>query len=241
MPPAIVAGQVAYIALSSRCETHSARWEGRPTSRYWPSVTVWDTAIDLVRPTRQPSQISKPMTSLPIDTPSLRLRHIKVDEAVRMMELNGEPSTRRWLPSHVYADAHEATKRMEYLISCYSSPGDPRRGPYVLAVDHLASGVLLGHVGFSPYDDDVEVSYAIAESHRRRGYGSEALNYACQWAADCFGLPSLLAITEFENVPSRQTLDRAGFIHSQDSVMRFQGAEQTVSHYTWRPSVAKAR
>lgn len=180
------------------------------------------------------------MTSLPIITPFLRLRHIVVEDAVRMMELNGEPSTRRWLPSHVYANPHEAAKRMEYLISCYASPGDPRLGPYVLAVDHLASGVLLGHVGFSPFDDDVEVSYAIAESHRRRGYGSEALHHACQWAANSFGLPRLLAITESENAASRQTLDRAGFVHSRDSVMRFQGAEQLVSHHTWRPSVAKA-
>ena len=135
----------------------------------------------------------------------------------------------------------EAAERMAYLVSCYSSPGDPRRGPYVLAVDHLASGLLLGHVGFSPFDDDVEVSYAIAESHRRRGYGSEALNRACQWAATSFGLPRLLAITEYENAPSRLTLDRAGFVHGQDSVMRFQGVEQQVSHYTWRPGVAGAR
>ena len=184
---------------------------------------------------------SMPMTSLPISTPSLRLRHIVVGEAARMMELNGEPSMRRWLASHVYADAREAAERMAYLVSCYSSPGDPRRGPYVLAVDHLASGLLLGHVGFSPFDDDVEVSYAIAESHRRRGYGSEALNRACQWAATSFGLPRLLAITEYENAPSRLTLDRAGFVHGQDSVMRFQGVEQQVSHYTWRPGVAGAR
>jgi RimJ/RimL family protein N-acetyltransferase len=160
---------------------------------------------------------------------------------MRMMELNGEPSTRCWLPSHVYADEHEATERMQYLISCYSSPGDPHRGPYVLSVEHLASGVLLGHVGFSPFDDDVEVSYAIAESHRRRGYGSEALHYGCRWAAESFGLSDLLAITETANEPSCRTLDRAGFRHDHDSVMRFQGAEQSVSHYRWRPDVARVR
>jgi len=158
-----------------------------------------------------------------------------------MMELNGEPSTRLWLPSHVYADANEATARMRYLTSCYSSPGDPRIGPYVLAVEHLASGALLGHVGFSPFDGDVEVSYAIAEDSRRRGYGSEALLYACQWAAQTFSLPSVLAITEAENVPSRRTLERAAFVHAQDTVMRFQGSEQTVSHYKWRHTSGPAR
>lgn len=181
------------------------------------------------------------MIALPINTPSLRLRHIVVEEAIRMMVLNGEQSTRRWLPSHVYADEQVATERMRYLISCYSSPGDPRLGPYVLAVDHLASGALLGHVGFSPFDDEVEVSCAIAESSRGRGYGAEALLFACQWAASSFGMPRLVAITESENLPSRLTLERARFVHGKDSVMRFQGTEQTVSHYFWHPSVGGAQ
>ena len=175
-----------------------------------------------------------PLNSVPINTPSLRLRHIVVEEAARMMELNGEPSTRRWLPSHVYADMSEAKSRMQYLISCYASPGDPRFGPYVLAVEHLASGALLGHVGFSPLDNEVEASYAIAEGSRGRGYGSEALLYACQWAADNFNLPSILAITESENTPSRRTLERAAFVHAEDTVMPFQGSQQTVSRYLWR-------
>jgi RimJ/RimL family protein N-acetyltransferase len=181
------------------------------------------------------------MIQLPIDTRSLRLRHIVVEEAVRMMELNAEPSTRRWLPSHVYASEHEAIERMKYLISCYSKPGDPRLGPYVLAVDHLASGTLLGHVGFSPFDAEVEVSYAIAESHRQRGYGSEALLFACQWAASSFDLPRLLALTESANAPSRLTLERARFAHIEDSTMRFQGAEQVVSRYLWFPSTGTAQ
>ena len=176
-----------------------------------------------------------PVNSLPINTPSLRLRHIVVEEAARMMELNGEPSTRRRLPSHVYSDMSEATSRMQYLISCYSSPGDPRQGPYVLAVEQLASGALLGQKGFSPFDSEVEVSYAIAERSRGRGYGSEALLRACQWAAETFDLPSVLAITETGNEPSRRTLDRAAFVHDKDIVMQFQGSEETVSRYFWRP------
>lgn len=158
-----------------------------------------------------------------------------------MMELNAEPSTGRWLPSHVYADMSEAASRMRYLISCYSSPGDPRMGPYVLAVEHLASGALLGHVGFSPLDSDVEVSYSIAEASRGRGYGSEALLYTCRWAAENFDLPRFVAITESENAPSRRTLERAAFVHAADTVMPFQGRQQTVSRYIWRHSMEPAR
>lgn len=46
--------------------------------------------------------------------------------------------------------------------------GDPRSGPYVVAVEHLASGALFGHAGFSPFGNEVEVSCAIAEEARRR-------------------------------------------------------------------------
>lgn len=158
-----------------------------------------------------------------------------------MMELNGEPSTRRWLPSHVHADINEATSRMRYLISCYSSPGDPSLGPYVLAVEHLESGALLGHVGFSPLNNEVEVSYAIAEGSRGRGYGSEALLHACQWAAEVFNLPSILAITESENTPSRRTLERAAFVHAEETIMPFQGSQRTVSRYLWRRASEPAR
>jgi len=127
------------------------------------------------------------------------------------------------------------------LISCYSSPGDPRQGPFVLAVEHIASGALLGHVGFSPFDDDVEVSYAIAEASRGRGYGSEALLYACQWAAEKFNLPGILALTESKNAPSRRTLERAAFVHVEDTFMRFQGNEELVSRYFWRHSIGQAQ
>jgi RimJ/RimL family protein N-acetyltransferase len=179
------------------------------------------------------TELSQPMKSLPINTPSLLLRPIVVDEAARMMELNGEPSTRRWLPSHVYADTNEAISRMRYLISCYASPGDPRLGPFVLAVEHKASGALLGHVGFSPFDSDVEISYAIAEEMRGRGYGSESVLHACRWASDTFDLPGILALTESENTPSRRTLERAAFVHEGDTLMRFQGVQQLVSRYMW--------
>ena len=106
-------------------------------------------------------------------------------------------------------------------------------GPVVLAVDELATGEMLGHVGFSPFDDDVEVSYAIAEASRGRGYGAEALLAGCRWAAENFGLPRLLAIKEADNAPSRLTLDRAAFVHAEDTVMRFQGRQETVSRYWW--------
>lgn len=175
------------------------------------------------------------MRRLPLQTPSLVLRHFVPEDAPIMMSLNGEASTRRWLPSHVYADLAEADAAVAYLIQCYTSPGDARRGPYVLGIEHRDSARLLGHVGFSPLAGDVEVSYAIAEDARGRGYVTEALVAGCLWAADAFALRRVVAVTASANLPSRRTLDRAGFVHSSDEVMRFQGSEENVSRYVWLP------
>jgi len=157
-----------------------------------------------------------------------------------IMALNAEPSTRRWLPSHVYATADDAFSRLEFLISCYSAPGHPQLGPYVLAIEHGAGGRLLGHVGFSPLGSEVEVSYAIAESARGRGYGVESLVHACHWIADAFAVARVLAVTASANVASRRTLERASFVHVQDEDMLFQGAKEAVSRYCWHAPINRS-
>ena len=93
---------------------------------------------------------------------------------------------------------------------------------------------MLGHVGFSPLDDKVEVSYAIAEAERGLGYGVEALAYACELVGQAFGLSSLAAATATENIASRRLLERAGFLHVRDETTRFQGIQRAVSRYCWR-------
>jgi len=171
------------------------------------------------------------MHSPPLPTSPLLLRHFVPEDAPLLMRLNWEETTRKWLPSHVYSGLAEAAAAIAYLIACYTSPGDPRRGPYVLGVEHRESGRLLGHVGFSPLAGDVEVSYAIAEDARGRGYGAQALDEACLWASEAFALRSVVAVTASANLPSRHTLARAGFVHSSDEVMRFQGSAEHVSRY----------
>ena len=180
------------------------------------------------------------MHPLPLRTSSLVLRPFVPEDAPVVMNLNDEETTRRWLPSHVHSDLSQAVASLAYLIKCYSSPGNARLAPYVLGVEHRETAQLLGHVGFSPLAGEVEVSYAIAEGTRGRGYGAEALAEACLWVAEAFALRRLVAVTASANLPSRRTLDRAGFIHSYDEVMRFQGIEQGVSRYVWFPGTASA-
>ena len=174
------------------------------------------------------------MLGLPLRTPSLILRHFDLDDAEPILRLNAEATTRRWLPSHVYADVSAAKAALAFLIASYTDPGSPRLGPYVLAVEHATTAQLLGHVGFSPLDVEVEVSYAIAESARGLGFGAEALSNACDLVSRSFGLSGLVALTAAANVASRRTLERAHFVLEQEESMRFQGVHQPVCRYAWR-------
>ena len=167
----------------------------------------------------------------PIQTSSLVLRHFTFEDVSRILELNAEPSTRHWLPSHVYADCEEAKAALEFLIASYLEPGHPQRGPYVLAIEQRSTKQLIGHVGFSPLNDEVEVSYAVAEFARGQGFGVEALDHACDWISQTFRLPGLIAVTAAVNIGSRRVLQRARFAHIRDEAMRFQGVHQIVSRY----------
>lgn len=168
---------------------------------------------------------------LPLETRSLRLRQFVADDAARALFLSNEESSRIGLPSQVYRDLDHARSEVEYLVSQYASPGNPKQGPYVLAIEHRDSSTLIGHIGLSPLDDDVEIGFSIAESFQRQGLATEAIDAASHWAFERFALDQILAITSATNTASRRTLLRSGFIYEGDKTMRFQGIDETVSVY----------
>ena len=183
---------------------------------------------------------------LPLETPSLRIRHLVLEDAEAMLVLSNEEASRTWLPSQVYRDHAHAVSALESLVRPYASPANPTLGPYVLAIEHRLDGTLLGHVGFSPLEDEVEIGFSIAQSHQGQGLASEAIVAATRWAFDSFGLERILGITSAANVASGRALLRAGFVHQENRVMNFQGTGQDVRVYiltrrSSQPSGAAAR
>lgn len=174
---------------------------------------------------------------LPIETASLLLRHFDLKDAPAALLLSKEETSRAGLPSQVYRDHAHAVSALAFLIRHYPTPGNPRHGPYVLAVEHRASGALIGHVGFSPLDDEVEIGFSIAQDYQRQGLATQAIVAASRWAFETFELDTIVAITSVANVPSKRTLARAGFVHERNQSMNFQGVVQDVSVYSLaRPS-----
>lgn len=168
---------------------------------------------------------------LPVETRSLLIRPFVVEDVPVVLALSNEETLRTWLPSQVYGGEAEARSVVEDLIAQYETPGDPRRGPFVLAVEHRDDRALIGHVGFSPLEGEVEIGYAIGQRYQRRGFASEAVYAASRWMLDAFDLRRVLGITTIANIASRRTLVRAGYARQPDQVMRHQGIDRQVSVY----------
>jgi RimJ/RimL family protein N-acetyltransferase len=90
---------------------------------------------------------------------------------------------------------------------------------------------LIGHIGFSPLDGEVEIGFSVAHEYQRQGFASEAIVAASRWALQAFALDRIRGITSVANVASRRALMRARFAYEGDRIMCFQGAEQAVCVY----------
>ena len=166
-----------------------------------------------------------------LDTGSLRIRQLVPGDARDLLALSNEEAFRAWLPSQVYRDESHARSVLEFLIDQYSGPANPRQGAYVLAIEHKVDRTLVGHVGLSPIDDDVEIGFAVAARYQRRGFAVEALVAVSRWAFEDFELDRILGITSTAHIASQRTLVRAGFVHQEDKILKFQGTQQPVSVY----------
>ena len=171
------------------------------------------------------------LNQLPLNTRSLLIRQVVIGDARDLLVLSNEETFRAWLPSQVYSDESHARSVLEFLIGQYSTPANPRQGAYVLVIEHKADRTLIGHVGLSPIDDDVEIGFAIAQRYQGQGLAVQAIVATSRWAFEAFELDRILGITSSANIASKRALVHAEFAHQGDKVMRVQGTEQPVSVY----------
>src|SRR5262245_4392011 len=80
-----------------------------------------------------------------IDTGTLFLRHLTLDDTAAMLRLSQEQGARTWLPNQVYADEAQASEVLRFLSSQYGPSANPRHTPYVLGVCLSTSHELIGH------------------------------------------------------------------------------------------------
>lgn len=164
----------------------------------------------------------------PIATARLVLRRFVPADAAKVFRMSREEALRTWIPSQVYRDEAHAKAVLDDLIARCAAPGDPRLGPYVLGVESRDSGELVGHVGLSRFEDDIEIGFAIEQARQGRGLATEAVRAMCDWAAREFRLPAILGVAAERNLASQAVLRKAGFVEQVRRTITMQGVEQPV-------------
>lgn len=151
------------------------------------------------------------MTATILTTPRLRLRPFALADVGKLFAMSVEAGMRRWIPDQVYRDEQHAEQVVRTLTAWTDQPPDPRARPYVLGIEHAASGDLIGHVGLSAMRDSVEIGYAIEDRYQGQGLATEAVAAMATWGLS-LGLPEVLGIVATDNVSSRRVLEKAGFV-----------------------------
>ena len=147
---------------------------------------------------------------LPIRTSSLLLRPFEAEDCAKVFAMSRESAMREWIPDQVYRDEAEARRVLDHLIAQYQNPA-PAQRPFVLGISVKDTGDLIGHVGLSPAEGEVEIGYAIEEKSQGRGYATQAVAAMAEWGLARLGLSRILGIVSADNGASCRVLEKAGF------------------------------
>lgn len=100
----------------------------------------------------------------------------------------------------------------EMLDGCIEHPG--QRQWYAVWWIRTKAGDPVGDACFKGLGQDgtVEIGYGISPEHWGKGYATEAVAAAVQWAAKQPGVKRIEAETAPENLASQRVLEKAGFV-----------------------------
>ena len=153
-----------------------------------------------------------------ISTSRLRLRAFTLTDVPKLFVMSVEEGMRRWIPDQVYRDEQHAEQVVRALVAYTDLVPDPRARPFVLGIEHVETGLLIGHVGLSAARGSVEIGYAIEQKYKGTGLATEAVTAMSAWGLGALGLPEVLGIIALDNAPSRRVLEKAGYVQIGESV-----------------------
>ncbi len=166
-----------------------------------------------------------------IDGERVYLRPFTLDDAEKIYRMSIEEGMKKWIPDQVYDDVTHAREVLQYLISQYTPDTTPAQNPLVFGICLKSTGELIGHVGLSPYEGEVEVGFAIEECRQGHGYAAEAVRAMAIWALQEYRLSSVVGIVDSDNRASVRTLEKSGFLFEREEKRRFHGRDTVVRTY----------
>ena len=159
-----------------------------------------------------------------LETEHLLLRVALVEDAAFFLELTNEPSWLRFIPDKGLRTVEAARA---YIVQDMR-PHQARHGfsPYAVvpragtggeaggkAGDDAGEREPIGIFGLVKRDEleDPDLAFAFLSRHCHRGHGFEAATRVLEHAREDLGLARVVAMTDWDNQPSRGLLEKLGF------------------------------
>lgn len=151
-----------------------------------------------------------------LETPRLRLRALRDDDAEALLVLHGDAEVMRYWSTSPWTEIAQAHAHLQRARRDFESGG-------VLpwAIETAATDELIGTVTLFRIDRDhrrAEIGYALGSAHWGKGLASEALHLVLHHAFDTLQLERIEADTDPRNTSSRRMLERLGFV--QEGTLR---------------------
>lgn len=153
---------------------------------------------------------SEPTSGVPIlESPRLRLRPYRADDAEAMFALYSDPRVMRYWSFPAWTELSQARA---YLDRALAGMASGEIFPWAIAEresDHLIGALTL----FSLHVEQLraEVGYSLSPDHQGRGLAAEALRLGLACAIDDLGLVRVEADIDPRNDPSARLLEGLGF------------------------------
>lgn len=160
-------------------------------------------------------------------TDRLAVRRLIQDDAELLYKYSREESHKE-LPNDIFDSLEDAESRLDLAISNYRI----EHLPVYFGVVKKEGNILIGVLSFKRRPDyNIQINISIAEEYQSKGYGTELVKAAAEYAKHHFGIDAVYACPRSTNVAARSTLDKAGFMLLEEKETDWFGSEQPVCVY----------
>ena len=145
-----------------------------------------------------------------LDTPRLRLRPYRREDAPELFALYSDPRVVRYWSFPAWTSPAQASA---YLDRALSEMAEGRTLPW--AVARRVDDCLVGTVtlfALAPGQGRAELGSSLLPALQGQGHATEAVRAALAYGFDALGLRRIEADVDPRNAPSRRVLERLGFV-----------------------------
>lgn len=172
----------------------------------------WKDDPDLSHPEKQQAFAAR----FPIETDRLFIREIRPDDVDAFQELVDHPE----FHYYYFDGSREKTQAFidEAVAAQTPKPGELRKS-FMMAVEHKATGALIGHVTVDMLDkapDDYDLAYFVHPAHWGLGYATEAATGFLKALFATVAPTKVVATAHPDNTASRRLLKHVGFNETGD-------------------------